>query len=117
ALATAMEGDQELSRLPLTVQTRPQVLPLSAAQQRLWFLNRLEGPSATYNIPLALRLEGVLDHGALQAAMCDVIGRHESLRTVFAESEGEACQIVLSPDDARCRIDLPAQSVSAVDIQ
>ncbi|MFC6022916.1 condensation domain-containing protein, partial [Plantactinospora solaniradicis] len=72
---------------------------MSFAQQRLWFLNRLEetdpGAAAAYNTPLALRLSGELDVPALQAALEDVADRHESLRTIFPQSEGAACQHVL----------------------
>src|SRR5579864_5148228 len=89
-LDSSSAGRTALRPLP-----RPQVIPLSFAQQRLWFLYQFEGPSPTYNIPIALRLDGPLDPAALQAALADLIGRHESLRTVFTEAEGVARQTIL----------------------
>ena len=69
-------------------------LPLSFAQQRLWFLHQLAPESAFYHMPLVIRLRGALDRGALQAALDALVERQASLRTCFVAHEGEPVQVV-----------------------
>ncbi|MGA4844596.1 amino acid adenylation domain-containing protein [Streptomyces sp. G45] len=99
-LAATLEG-AAAARRELTAGERPERIPLSYAQQRLWFLNQFEGPSATYNAPVALRLDGPLDRAALGEAIADLVARHESLRTVFAEDAQGPRQIVLPVAESR----------------
>ena len=82
---------------PLVAGERPAVVPLSFAQSRLWFINQLQGPSAVYNMAVALRLSGHLDADALGEALADVVGRHESLRTLFLAPDGIPQQLVVPP--------------------
>ena len=79
----------------LVAGERPDRLPLSLAQQRMWFLNRFDTESAAYNLPMAIRLRGDLDLGALQVAVMDVIDRHESLRTVYPDTADGPVQRIL----------------------
>ncbi|MFI5780464.1 non-ribosomal peptide synthase/polyketide synthase [Nocardia sp. NPDC051570] len=87
ALAALIEDDfideDAESAPPLRIRPRPEVLPLSPAQQRIWFLNRFERASAAYNMPFVLRMSGPADIAALRGALADVVSRHEVLRTVF----------------------------------
>ncbi|WP_255182507.1 non-ribosomal peptide synthase/polyketide synthase [Rhodococcus sp. 06-1460-1B] len=88
------------SRPPLVPQQRPQHIPLSLAQQRMWFLNKFDVESAANNIPIAVRLSGLLDRRAMQIAVADVVARHESLRTVFPETDGTAHQVIVDAQTA-----------------
>ncbi|KMS75296.1 hypothetical protein ACM01_09890 [Streptomyces viridochromogenes] len=80
---------------------RPGPLPLSYAQQRLWFMSRLDGGHTTYTVPWALRVTGPLDHEALRAALGDVVARHEPLRTLYPDVQGTPHQRILPPDGTR----------------
>ncbi len=73
------------------------VAPLSLAQRRLWLLDLLEPGSAKYNVPVAVRLEGVLETGALAWALAEIVRRHEPLRTVYVRPEAEPVQVALPP--------------------
>ncbi|MFI8233882.1 amino acid adenylation domain-containing protein [Streptomyces sp. NPDC085900] len=85
---------------PVRVRPRPERTPLSAAQQRLYFLDRLDPGAPTYLLPAAWRLSGSLDVPALRAAVADLFARHEQLRVVFPEHEGVPYQRVLPAGDA-----------------
>ena len=90
-------GGQAGRLKPLLAVQRPAVVPLSFSQSRLWFIDKLQGPSPVYNMPVALRLRGRLNTEALGAALADVVGRHESLRTLFLAPDGIPQQVVI-PD-------------------
>jgi amino acid adenylation domain-containing protein len=79
---------------PIEPAPREGRLPLSFAQERLWFIDRLESGSAFYNIPVAWRLRGVLDEAALERALGEIVRRHEALRTIFAEADGAPVQVI-----------------------
>ncbi|WP_036529689.1 non-ribosomal peptide synthetase, partial [Nocardia sp. CNY236] len=83
------------ARAMLAPQQRPELVPLSLAQQRMWFLNRFDPDSTTDNMPAAVRLSGLLDRQALQVAVADVLARHESLRTYYPDVNGVGYQQIV----------------------
>jgi NRPS condensation-like uncharacterized protein len=78
-------------------------LPLSFAQQRLWFIEQLEPGTAAYNLPGAMRLSGVLDVVALERSFTEIVRRHEALRTRFETVEGAAVQVIDEAADVELR--------------
>jgi amino acid adenylation domain-containing protein len=110
-LATRIGGDGAVRLEPLVAAQRPDVIPLSFAQSRLWFLDQLQGPSPIYNMAAGLRLRGRLDADAFGAALGDVVVRHESLRTLFPALDGIPRQLVVPAEQA----DFGWQVVDATD--
>ena len=96
-LAAIAIGSEHLDVPAIEPVPRGSELPLSFAQQRLWFLDRLEPGGAEYNVPLALRVRGPLDLAALRRALAGVVARHETLRTTFRTVDGEPVQVVHAP--------------------
>ncbi|MEV6101923.1 amino acid adenylation domain-containing protein [Nocardia sp. NPDC051981] len=110
-LSSRIVPGTETPGLPaLAPRIRPDRIPLSPAQQRMWVLNRLDPGSAAYNITAALRLRsasprfGELDTAALRAAVADVVARHESLRTIYPADADGPRQVVLSAEAAAPQI-------------
>ncbi|QRN95171.1 non-ribosomal peptide synthase/polyketide synthase [Archangium violaceum] len=105
------KNKSQSTRPPLVARSRDgAAFPLSFAQQRLWFLDRLEPGSTLYNLPSAVRLEGALDAAVLERCLGELVRRHESLRTVFREEEGRAIQVLLPP----APLALPVTDLSAL---
>jgi hypothetical protein len=107
SLATRVKGES-LSRITPLDRAEGQPLPLSYAQERVWFLDQLEGKSPEYNIPAALRLEGSLDLDALSRSLNEIIRRHEVLRASFPSTNGRVFQWIV-PD---LKIELPIHDLS-----
>src|ERR1700733_322458 len=87
---------QRIGSLP-----RPDRLPLSFAQQRLWFLVQMKGASEAYHLPMGWRFKGELDGIALRRALNSIVVRHEALRTVFDTTDGEPLQRIMAPENCR----------------
>ncbi|MFN6486361.1 MULTISPECIES: non-ribosomal peptide synthetase [unclassified Nostoc] len=94
SIGQLQQQDSEITSPPLLRRTRDAELPLSYAQQRLWFLDQFEPNSPFYNIPMALRLVGNLDRAALEQSLQEIIHRHEALRTNFITVDGKPSQII-----------------------
>ncbi|MFE1260683.1 amino acid adenylation domain-containing protein [Streptomyces albogriseolus] len=112
----AVRAQDALPRPVLGEAARPERVPLSFAQERMWFLNRLDEGAATYHIPLLVPVGPDLDAEALDAALGDLADRHESLRTVIAEHDGVPYQRILTPGELRPvlrRIDCPSAEAAA----
>ena len=111
---SASAGAGEPVRPQLVRRPRSVAVPASFAQHRLWFLGRLDGPGATYNLPIVFRLADGIDSAALRAAIADVVSRHEVLRTVLPEVDGAPRQVVLDSD--RVRIPWSVSDVPAAEL-
>ncbi|WLH37957.1 amino acid adenylation domain-containing protein [Pseudomonas sp. FP2196] len=96
AVAQALTQAGRCTQPPILAVPREGVLPLSFSQQRFWFLAQMEGANTAYNIPIGLRLRGLLDDDALQRALARIVARHESLRSRFAPFNGDA-QVLIAP--------------------
>ncbi|KQY33334.1 non-ribosomal peptide synthetase [Nocardia sp. Root136] len=114
-------GSGAAARPPLVATERPQRIPLSLAQQRMWVVNQVDPASGSYNIPFAIRLTGELDIAALDAAVTDVLGRHESLRTYFpvvgdagTQASGGSGRAQTSGDAAVVADGMPVQEILSV---
>ncbi|NUS95353.1 MAG: amino acid adenylation domain-containing protein, partial [Nocardia sp.] len=108
ALAVRVEHAGAGARPALAAGPRPDPVPLSFAQQRMWFLNQYDTSSVAYNLPMAIRLAGALDPVALRSAVSDVVWRHESLRTRYPERAGVPVQVIVPAE----QLDLELEPVS-----
>ncbi|WP_376767318.1 condensation domain-containing protein, partial [Gordonia asplenii] len=119
ALIAAVAGNAVVLAPIVPVVARPDQLPLSFAQQRIWFINQYDTASPAYNIPVVLRVTGDLDTRALHAAVADVVARHEILRTSFPAVDGEGNQAIgsiaeLNERDVSRSVDSEAELFAAL---
>ncbi|WP_162884948.1 condensation domain-containing protein, partial [Pseudomonas syringae] len=102
ALACVVAQAQNNTLPQIVPASRGAQLPLSFAQQRLWFLAQMEGASAAYHIPAGLRIVGALDEAALQRALNRIVARHEVLRTTFVQTGDQAVVLCIHPEETGC---------------
>ncbi|MEV5838185.1 amino acid adenylation domain-containing protein [Nocardia sp. NPDC052112] len=115
ALAARLSEHEAGSDRPeLIAGPRPERIPLSAAQQAMWFLNRLDTASIAYNVPMAVRLTGAIDTQALRAAIGDLVTRHEILRTVYPPIDAGPVQVILPA--AQAIPPMPVQTIDPADL-
>ena len=100
---SSLDANSEANQIPQVDRTQP--VPLSQAQQRLWFVEQLTPGSSTFHIPAALYLNGILDHQALENAFIELIKRHETLRTVFVSEGGQPWQVIQPTTDFKINQD------------
>ncbi|QIS05495.1 amino acid adenylation domain-containing protein [Nocardia brasiliensis] len=101
--------------IPAVLDRAGTAAPLSPAQERLWFLHRLEGPSTTYDVPVVVRLRGALDYAALAAAWRDVLDRHPVLRTTYPQDAAGSATLRLLSADAAAGLDRHAVGAAGLD--
>jgi amino acid adenylation domain-containing protein len=106
----ARQGGEARERVPLRRAERGSESALSFAQQRLWFVDQMEGAGAAYHVPDAVRLRGRLDVDALRGALEEIVRRHEALRTVFRTRHGEPVQVILPASE----VPLPLHDISSL---
>jgi amino acid adenylation domain-containing protein len=105
AVEIALRAEQGVKAPPVRPRDLERQIPLSFAQQRLWFFDQLEPGNAFYNVPLAVQLRGRLSVEALEKTLSEVIRRHEVLRTTFAEVEGEPVQLIGTPPSLQLAVE------------
>ncbi|HEX5748967.1 MAG TPA: amino acid adenylation domain-containing protein [Archangium sp.] len=115
-LDAAIRSGQGVQTPPLVRVSREGALPLSFAQQRLWFLDQLQPGNSFYNVPTAVRLEGELDVVALEKSLTELVRRHESLRTTFQFQQNEPVQVI-SPDSSLTLEKVEAQPLPPAELE
>ena len=99
-----LRADEQNEVAPIVAVSRPERIPLSFAQERLWFLDQLEPDTAIYNVPVALKLSGSLNLAVLEETLTEIVRRHESLRTTFAQENGEPYQLINDAAEVKIQV-------------